>query len=170
MEISNFILFFLFIKTYLIYIYTFYPTSTITTKCNIFFSSPLKQKTTKLFTIIRSSLCGNLMLKVERSKFEVEFTFLRLLSLFIAPTTDLFIVLFYPKSVDTSKNHTFIIIWLHLSRKKWCWRFRRRYYESSFIEVFIRHKHPVHVTQSTIFNRNIANTKFSFQIYHIFYR
>ena len=58
------------------------------------------------------------MYKVETSEFEIEYAFLRLVSLFIASITDLFIALFDPESINASKKHLLIIICLHLSEEK----------------------------------------------------
>ena len=71
------------------------------------FSPPSKQESIKLLSIIRSLLCGNLVYKVKKSKFETEVDFLRLLSPFIC-ISYCFVVQYNPKSVNACKH-------LHLS-------------------------------------------------------
>ena len=82
-EVSNCIVYLLFIKTYYIIFDIFYPTSPITSTCNIFTFSSIKTEI-KLLSTITSSLRGNLVYKAEKSKLEIEVSFLRLLRPFIA--------------------------------------------------------------------------------------
>lgn len=68
----------------------FYRTITLTANCNIIIFSSIKTfQSIKLFSTIRNLSCYNLVCNIEKSKAEIEFAFLRLLSLFIAPIASL---------------------------------------------------------------------------------
>ena len=96
-KISNGIFYLLFVKTYYIIFDIFYPSL-------------------KLLGTIRILLCGNLVYKVEKSKFETS-----CFPTFIEPIHCInywFVILYNPKSVNTCKKPTLLITYLYLSRKQ----------------------------------------------------
>ena len=60
-------------------------------------------KSIKLFSAIRSLLCGNLVYKAEKSRVEIEVAYPSLLSFFHC-IDYWFIVLYYPKSINAYEN------------------------------------------------------------------
>ena len=107
------------------------------------------------------------MHEVKKSKVEIELALVRLLSLLIASiTASLFCTT--QKVLKAVRNPTLIIICLYLSKNKQTKRdtivliksfihdLRKRYYEPSLNWVFVHLRHPVHIIQSIIFNRDVG--------------
>ena len=135
-------------------------------------SHPSKQLI-KLLSTIRRLLCGNLVYNVGKSKVKTEVTFLRLLNSFIPSLTGLLFcttqkVLTPVKTYNYHLSKKQTKSWFYSSGWRFYRRFKRLYSEFSFNRVFMHLRHPLHIRQSMIFNKNVVNTKFNFQIFYIF--